>query len=208
MAPAHVEEAMISNALHSCPALCSAIGLQGLACLATGSIRLNTDIADLVCSPARKFLQAAIDTARADGQHKHHEAVAWVAALLLHSAPAADVTRQLHELPAVPLDCAMQMVAAGLRISHAQLLAAADSMVEGVEVWVQAQEELHIQTDVPAAAVAFCCGCNEVSEVSAAACPCEARTKRFICRSTCARSMLCCPHAFGTVATMNQHHVQ
>jgi hypothetical protein len=32
-----------------------------------------------------------------------------------------------------------------------------------VEVWVQAQQQLGIQTDIPAAAVAICCGSNWVS---------------------------------------------
>jgi hypothetical protein len=42
-----------------------------------------------------------------------------------------------------------------VRVSYAQLLAAANSMVAGVEVWVQAQQQLGIQTDIPAAAVAI-----------------------------------------------------
>uniref|UniRef100_A0A383WDR5 Uncharacterized protein n=1 Tax=Tetradesmus obliquus TaxID=3088 RepID=A0A383WDR5_TETOB len=33
-------------------------------------------------------------------------------------------------------------------------------MVPGVEVWVQAQQQLGVQTDIPAAAVTICCGCN------------------------------------------------
>jgi hypothetical protein len=53
---------------------------------------------------------------------------------------------------------AEQLFAAGMRITYAQLLAAADSMVEGVEVWVQAQQALGIDTDIPAIAVAVCCG--------------------------------------------------
>jgi hypothetical protein len=43
-----------------------------------------------------------------------------------------------------------------MRISYAQLLAAADSMVAGVEVWVQAQEELGIENAISAAAVKIC----------------------------------------------------
>uniref|UniRef100_A0A383VKT1 Uncharacterized protein n=1 Tax=Tetradesmus obliquus TaxID=3088 RepID=A0A383VKT1_TETOB len=49
------------------------------------------------------------------------------------------------------------MVAAGMRITYAQLLAAADRMVAGVEVWVKAQQQLGIKTDVPVAAVSICC---------------------------------------------------
>jgi hypothetical protein len=53
---------------------------------------------------------------------------------------------------------ATRLVAAGVRISYAQLLAAANSMVAGLEVWVHAQEQLGIQTDIPAAAEAVCTG--------------------------------------------------
>jgi hypothetical protein len=42
----------------------------------------------------------------------------------------------------VPLNWALQLVAAGVRFSYAQLLAAANSMLAGVEVWVQAQQKL------------------------------------------------------------------
>jgi hypothetical protein len=61
-------------------------------------------------------------------------------------------------LPAVQLKWALQLVAAGARISYAQLLAAAHSMVPGVKVWVQAQQQLELETDIPAAAVSVCCG--------------------------------------------------
>jgi hypothetical protein len=75
---------------------------------------------------------------------------------------------QLLAMPNVPLDVAKQLVSAGMRVSYAQLLAAAHSMVAGVEVWVQAQQQLGIQTDLPAAAVAICCGEDWVSGGSAA----------------------------------------
>jgi hypothetical protein len=55
---------------------------------------------------------------------------------------------------------AKQLVAAGMRITLAQLLDAANSMVAGVEVWVRAQQALGITTDIPAPAVAICCGNN------------------------------------------------
>jgi hypothetical protein len=48
-------------------------------------------------------------------------------------------------------------VKAGVRITYAQLLAASRSMVAGVEVWVQAQQQLGVQTDIPEWAVAVCC---------------------------------------------------
>jgi hypothetical protein len=40
---------------------------------------------------------------------------------------------------AVPEQAAVQLVTAGIRVSFAQLLSAADRLVKGVEVWVLAQ---------------------------------------------------------------------
>jgi hypothetical protein len=50
-----------------------------------------------------------------------------------------------------------------VRISYAQLLDAVNSMVPGVEVWVQAQRELGIRTDIARAAVAICCSRHDCS---------------------------------------------
>jgi hypothetical protein len=79
------------------------------------------------------------------------------------SAQAADVLQRLLHIPRVPLQQAQQLVAAGVRVRFEPLLAAASSMVAGVEVWVQAQHEMGISTDIPAAAVAICCGHSLVS---------------------------------------------
>jgi hypothetical protein len=92
---------------------------------------------------------------------QHKRAVAW----LLRTAPAAAVTassvsEQLIHIPGVPKDWAELLVAAGVRFSYAQLLAAANSMVAGAEVWVQAQHELGITTDIPKVAVAICCAAD------------------------------------------------
>jgi hypothetical protein len=75
--------------------------------------------------------------------------------------PAAaneNLAAELSHAPYVPLEYAKELVSAGVRISYAQLLAAANSMVAGVEVWVQAQQQLNIQTDIPALAAKICCG--------------------------------------------------
>jgi hypothetical protein len=90
---------------------------------------------------------------------------------LVHVAPsvtasamaAADVLHRLVHLPYVDLEHAQQLVAAGVRMPYAQLLSAARSMVAGVEVWVQAQHDLGVASDVPAAAVAICCDEHLVS---------------------------------------------
>jgi hypothetical protein len=82
------------------------------------------------------------------------QAAAWV----VQAAPGAAYTVEvLLRAPSVPLNIAKQIVSAGTRVMYAPLLAAASSMVAGVEVWVQAQQELGIHTDVPPAAQAICC---------------------------------------------------
>jgi hypothetical protein len=59
-------------------------------------------------------------------------------------------------MPAVPQKAAVQLVTAGMRVAFAQLLSAADRMVKGVEVWVLAQQQLGVQTDIPEDAVDIC----------------------------------------------------
>jgi hypothetical protein len=76
---------------------------------------------------------------------------------------AADVLQWLVHLPHVRLQHAQQLVAAGVRMPYAQLLSAASHMVAGVEVWVQAQQQLGVASNIPAAAVAICCGQDWVS---------------------------------------------
>uniref|UniRef100_A0A383WDC6 Histone H2B n=1 Tax=Tetradesmus obliquus TaxID=3088 RepID=A0A383WDC6_TETOB len=83
-------------------------------------------------------------------------AITW----MLQHAPnstAAAMSEFAVLIPRVPLPWAEKLVAAGVRISYPKLLAAASSMVPGVEVWVQAQQQLGVQTDIPAAAVTICC---------------------------------------------------
>jgi hypothetical protein len=153
-------DAQLSRALHSCPALRTRIGLKGLACLSTCNKTLSRHVTDLLCADSLGYLDSALDIARSTKQQQHQQALAWLAALLMRSAPAttAAVAERLLSLPNVALGFAEQLVAAGMRITYAQLLAAADSMVAGVEVWVQAQQALGIKTDIPAVAVAICDG--------------------------------------------------
>ena len=63
----------------------------------------------------------------------------------------------------MPYAVAVKLIKAGMHFTYAQLLAAVDSMVAGVEVWVQAQKQLGIKTDIPAKAVAVCCDGAEAS---------------------------------------------
>jgi hypothetical protein len=72
-------------------------------------------------------------------------------------AAEARVAESLLCIPKVPHQAAVQLVSAGVRITYAQLLTAANSMVAGVEVWVQVQQQLGAKTDIPPTAVAICC---------------------------------------------------
>jgi hypothetical protein len=106
--------------------------------------------------------ESADNTATAFEQLQLHvRAAIW----LLHKAPkaatAAGVADNAVRIPGMPLQWAMHLLEAGVRISYTHLLAAAKSMVAGVEVWVLAWMHLGIPpTDIPAAALAICCrGC-------------------------------------------------
>jgi hypothetical protein len=185
------------------PLLGRALGLQGLACLASSSQQLRQECVEYIAEHALMLLkdtlpsmkavcgtasaaEAAVATAVADAPAPAAAAATAAASLpspadqrlllmvlwLLQTSPgtaanaqAADVLQRLLHVPRVPLQQAQQLVAAGVRVRFEPLLAAASSMVAGVEVWVQAQYIMGISTDVPAAAVAVCCGHNFVSRL-------------------------------------------
>jgi hypothetical protein len=158
------------------PFFITQLDLQGLACLAACSRDLHTICLEHVQRHASSFfeaaweaLQAAPDTPgcwpEAQKEHnshhvlqeQHRQSLVW----LLLTAPAVAAVTPIADLllriPSVSTGWALQLVAAGVRITYAQLLAAARSMVAGVEVWVQAQQQLGVQTDIPDGAVAVCC---------------------------------------------------
>jgi hypothetical protein len=100
----------------------------------------------------------AADPAVRKKEQQHVRAVAWLLHVTPQAATATTAAEQLLRLPGVPLGVAKQFVEAGMRISFAQLQAAANSMVSGVEVWMAAQQQLGVVTDIPTAVVEFCCG--------------------------------------------------
>jgi hypothetical protein len=171
--PAEIE--LIISILPYC---CTQLGPIGLACLAATSKQIRTACTTIMQLDARRLLLSALDAAGAavgpaasigsapaasSAAYKGMQSVAWLLVAVPSAITAADIAERLVYTPAVPLACAVQLVAAGLRVSCKQLLAAADSMVPGVEVWLQAQEQLGVQNDIPAAAIAICCGSNWVS---------------------------------------------
>jgi hypothetical protein len=135
-------EACFAEALHSCPKLFTHLGLQGLACLAAACSSLKELCLASCIRDAVALLEPAFDalaTAADDGEQQKQQltAVVW----LVRAVPAAataDVCCRLTYIPSVPLGLAKKLLAAGVRVSYRQLLAAAHSMVARVEVWVQA----------------------------------------------------------------------
>jgi hypothetical protein len=111
-----------------------------------------------VASKKAKWIEMTKQAARRQRQlvKQHKQAVAWLLRASPAVAAAAGAAECLLTIPAVPLHIAKMLVAVGVRISYAQLLAAAHSMVAGVEVWVQAQQQLDVQTDMPQAALHIC----------------------------------------------------
>jgi hypothetical protein len=157
------------------------LGLQGLACLAACSRELHNTCLGLVQSHANSLLaeavkavQSAHATQRSSNQRQkehsrdlavqeqHRQAVVWLLRAAPALAAAATTADLLSHVPNVPTGWELQLVEAGVRITYTQLLAAAHSMVAGVEVWVQAQQQLGVQTDIPKWAVAVCCKCRKV----------------------------------------------
>jgi hypothetical protein len=167
--------------------------LQGLACLAGSSRQIRHECIEFVKHNAHVLLLDALPAVKAvdifataaeaaaappawtgEKRDPRLQPVLWlvlVAPCVATSAlAAADVLQRLLHLPRVPIHQAKQLVAAGVRTSYAQLLAAAHHMVAGVEHWVQAQKRLGITSDIPAAAVAICCGRPWVSSHTAVCC--------------------------------------
>jgi hypothetical protein len=181
------------------PYLGPVLGLQGLACLASSNRQLRQEcntfinenatcllIGTLPAVKAEESLAAVakaavhLPTAGAAGTAECLKPVMWLVwtseSAATSAFASADVLQRLLHLPHVPMQQAMPLVAAGVRISYQQLLAAARRMVTGVEVWVQAQQQLGIVSDLPAAAVAICCGQDWVRS------PAAVMTLRFCMR--------------------------
>uniref|UniRef100_A0A383VMT6 Uncharacterized protein n=1 Tax=Tetradesmus obliquus TaxID=3088 RepID=A0A383VMT6_TETOB len=71
---------------------------------------------------------------------------------------AAGAANSILWCPSIPLQHALHWVNSGVRIHYAELLDAASCAVPGVQVWVKAQHQLGIHTDIPEAARAVCLG--------------------------------------------------
>jgi hypothetical protein len=167
-----------SRSLLSVLACCTRqLGLQGLACSAACSTELRDACRtnarlDAVCL-LHKELETLLESASA--HHTPHGTGLHAVSLLLKTLKhtdtpaaaiaAADAADTLVTIPRVPLQHALKLVEAGMRISYSQLLSAANSMVAGVEVWALAQQQLGIETDIPPVASNVCSGLRRVSNV-------------------------------------------
>jgi hypothetical protein len=144
----------------------TALGLKGLACIAACSREHRCFVQEYARSCCPGLLHVELKAAlNGDTQPEQYmPAVVWLA-LVARTTPkaAAVVAEKMLSMPSVPLSWAAQLVSAGMRISYAQLLSAVNRGVAGVEVWVQAQEQQGVVTDIPAPAVAICCGRDWVS---------------------------------------------
>jgi hypothetical protein len=85
-------------------------------------------------------------------------AVAWLLCAAPVEAALDAAVKCVLSVPAVPEQAAVQLVTAGMRVSFAQLLSAADRKVKGAEVWVLAQQKLGVHTDIPEDGVDICRG--------------------------------------------------
>jgi hypothetical protein len=159
-----VDETRLCDVLPYCS---ERLGLQGLACLAASSKQYNETALATTASDAAFLLKhaqlsetaAAAGTAAAPSHsvslslEQHTQEVAW----LLRAVPSATTAAIEHLLrvPSVPISVAKQLVSAGVRMRFSQLTLAAEKMVQGVEVWVVAQRQLGVMTDIPGLAVAL-----------------------------------------------------
>jgi hypothetical protein len=168
------------------PLMATHVGLQGVFSLAASSKQLRAACSDILPQDATALLLDAVEQASATAvaanaaeaaraadpaaedaaQDKaalkqQAQAVQWLLQLHPSAATAAGVQHRLLHTPAVPEAVARVLVASGMRIRFAQLVAAANSMVEGVEVWAQLMSNVHAlapeQCDMPMATIAICC---------------------------------------------------
>jgi hypothetical protein len=143
------------------------LGLQGLACLAASSRGFRTACHSIVQRQAASLVldefrtaEAVISTNRfgqTSIKQRHVQGAVWALHLAPTAATAAGVAEQLICLPAV---CAKKLLDAGVRISYQQLLAAANNMVDGAELWVyfpHHYNQLQSNNDIPADVATICC---------------------------------------------------
>jgi hypothetical protein len=127
-----VESGMDEASLPELLLYCSKhLGLQGLACLAASSRGLRTACQSVLQTDAVSLLIDELRTAELDEslmrpeiKLRHAQAAAWALRLAPTAATAAGVTEQLLCQP-MSRPHALQILESGVKVSYAQLLAAA-----------------------------------------------------------------------------------
>jgi hypothetical protein len=156
-----IDETQLCDVLDYCS---KQLGLHGLACLAACSKQYKAASAATAGSAAGLFLKDALIAAHTAGGAKyaasssleqHMQAVTWLLRIVPSATTAATAAKRLLSIPNVPLPMAKQLVEAGVRMKFAQLTAAAEKMVPGVDVWVLAQRQQGVPTDIPGLAVSL-----------------------------------------------------
>jgi hypothetical protein len=138
----------------------ASFGLKALARLAMCNKQLQTWCQGVVHSCAKDLLLHTLANAQqVRNMNKLQHGVAWVVHLAPGVTTAAGVAEAVVQIPMLPRPIAVQLVEAGVRVSFVKLLDAAQSMVAGVEVWVQVQWERGVSgRDIPEAAASICRG--------------------------------------------------
>jgi hypothetical protein len=160
------------------------IGLQGVYSLAASSKQLRAACSAIIRQDATSLLLEAVKEASATAaaaaaakaasaaaghsvvkEQAHHQAVLkqqvqavqWLLQLHPSAATAAGAAERLLHTPLMSEALVRVLIHSGVRITFAQLIDAADSMVEGLEVWVPllaiVQEG---QRDMPMAVFTIC----------------------------------------------------
>jgi hypothetical protein len=177
------------------------LGVKGLACLAA----TTRDYRSTCHAHARLNCVWLIDQElnQAQGRRAQQErALVWLASVARNDPNAErDVAEQLLSLKLVSPNLAAELIRAGVRVTYAQLLAAAKRGVTGVEVWVQALQQVGGTTDMPAIAVAICCDGDWVSCITVkviAMAGYNGATASGVLQSQCQCVSASSPHLFTT----------
>jgi hypothetical protein len=109
---------------------------------------------------------------------QHLRGVEWLWQASPSVFTAAGTAERIVQTPRVPVSCALQLVRFGVRVPFPLIIAAASSMVAGVEVWVKVQRTLDDVFDIPDAAAEACSAYVSIPLVADAAavvwfCPCH-----------------------------------
>jgi hypothetical protein len=166
------EEPLVLQVLPFCS---RQMGLQGLACLAACSKKAKLTSDEIKSKDALIVLLGTLDATKAEAAAESAAGAiqrsfdkqltrlaAWWKPVQKHvqtvptALTLAGVSDRMLWLPPVSLKQAKQLISGGVRIRYAELLTAASCMVPGLAMWVQAQQQLGIQTDIPKAAVEVC----------------------------------------------------